>query len=267
MRGLTFAYPLQPSEPALRGVTLDIEAGECTAIVGQSGCGKSTIVSLLLGLYNPSPRRRGTATFRFGDLPYSEFEMQSLRSSMSYVPQSPFIFPPSIADNIAYGLAADDAVSSDDRLARITLAARAVNMHDFIASLPQGYDTVVGDGGLTLSGGQAQRLCIARALVRRPRLLVMDEPTSALDAKNAAAVRQIISDLVRGESSLCHDVAAPAKGRAIASEGAGMAIIVVLEDGVKVEEGRSVQELEQASGPFSRLVSGGVWMESDTGNR
>ncbi|OAQ85289.1 ABC a-pheromone efflux pump AtrD [Purpureocillium lilacinum] len=279
MRRLTFAYPLQPEEPVLRHVSLDINSGECTAIVGQSGCGKSTVVSLLLGLYDPPPGRRGGGSaLTFSHVPHSDVDMQSLRSFVAYVPQSPFIFPSSIADNITYGLAADSEPPSD-RLARVMHAAQAVNLHDFIASLPQGYDTIVGDGGLTLSGGQAQRLCIARALIRRPRLLVMDEPTSALDAENAAAVRQIIGDLVRGRSSLCKS---PTEISAMPDQADEMAIvlvthsidmmhvadkIIVLDDGIKVEEGTSVEELARANGPFSRLMSGGVWVDGDDATR
>ena len=279
MRRLTFAYPLQPEEPVLRHVSLDINSGECTAIVGQSGCGKSTVVSLLLGLYDPPPGRRGGGSaLTFSHVPHSDVDMQSLRSFVAYVPQSPFIFPSSIADNITYGLAADSEPPSD-RLARVMHAAQAVNLHDFIASLPQGYDTIVGDGGLTLSGGQAQRLCIARALIRRPRLLVMDEPTSALDAENAAAVRQIIGDLVRGRSNLCKS---PTEISAMPDQADEMAIvlvthsidmmhvadkIIVLDDGIKVEEGTSVEELARANGPFSRLMSGGVWVDGDDATR
>ncbi|UNI24824.1 ATP-dependent permease [Purpureocillium takamizusanense] len=276
MRGLTFAYPLRPHEPALNQVSLDIDSGECTVIVGQSGCGKSTVASLLLGLYEPSPERHsGGSALTFCHVPHGEVDMQSLRSHVAYVPQSQFVFPCSIADNITYSLAAG-AESPSERWARIVRAAQAVNMHDFIVSLPQGYDTIVGDGGLALSGGQAQRLCIARALIRRPRLLVMDEPTSALDAENAATVRQIIQDLVRGRSELCKSPTDTGGGASSPHQTDDMAIvlvthsidmmhvadkIIVLENGIKVEEGASVQELVQANGPFSRLMSGGIWMD------
>lgn len=256
MRDLTFSYPRRAGDVVLRGISLDIAPGECTAIVGRSGCGKSTLVSLLLGLYKPSnpPGPEACAPLTFSNTSPSDLDMHHLRSTMAYVPQAPFLFPASVAENIAYGLAQD---SPRRRAESIMLAAQAAGLHDFIASLPQGYDTMVGDGGQALSGGQAQRLGIARALVRRPRLLVLDEPTSALDAGNAATIRQTIRDLARGDGAMAVVLVTHSREMMQVADK-----IVVLDRGVKVEEG-SYRELAQARGPFRQLITGGAWMDAD----
>lgn len=256
MHDLTFSYPRRTTDLVLNGVSLEIASGECTVLVGQSGCGKSTIASLLLGLH-VAPESLEPAivpALSFAGVACYNVDMQHLRYTMAYVPQSPFLFPTTIAENIAYGLTDDSPHRRGESIAQ---AAQAAGLHDFIASLPQGYSTVVGDGGLALSGGQAQRLSIARALVRQPRLLVMDEPTSSLDAGNSQTVRRTIRRLVR---------------QARKSPG-GMAVVltthsrdvmrladkvIVLSKGVKVDEG-SYQALAQKKGPFLHLISGGQW--------
>ncbi|KAH6877168.1 P-loop containing nucleoside triphosphate hydrolase protein [Thelonectria olida] len=252
---LSFSYNKDGSRPVLQGVSFDIQPGNCLAIVGCSGCGKSTIVSLILGLYSPSARSAlsTVSPLTFSKCSYTDVDIEHIRSMMAYVPQAPFLFPATIAENVAYGLTESSPLR---RLENVAAAAQAAGLHDFIASLPEGYNTLVGDGGQTLSGGQAQRLSIARALARKPRLLVLDEPTSALDAKSAEMIRQTVQELVEGSK----------KGGSV-----GMAILVVthsremmaiadrivmLEEGVKVEEG-SYQGLMQKRGKFAELVSGG----------
>ncbi|KAM0250949.1 hypothetical protein ACHAQJ_008407 [Trichoderma viride] len=253
IRDLRFAYSQIPSSHVLRGVSFDIKQGSCTAIVGSSGSGKSTIISLLMGLYRPTNDEAACLTY--AGVSFSKLDMQHLRSTMAYVSQTPYLFPATIVDNIVYGLPKD---SSFRNSLNVYAAARAADIHDFIISLPQGYSTIVGDGGISLSGGQAQRLSIARALVRQPRLLILDEPTSALDAGCTAMIRNTISHLVE---------------RAKQQQGGDMAIVIVthtpdmmkicgnivmIDNGVKVDEG-GYEELMNAKGPFRHLISKGEW--------
>ncbi|PHH93247.1 hypothetical protein CDD83_9517 [Cordyceps sp. RAO-2017] len=256
-RGLTFSYPGRPADAVLRGVSLEVWPGECTAIVGQSGCGKSTVASILVGLYAPLEARdvEKLPCLSYAGVSFSNVDIEQLRSTMAYVPQSPFVFPASVVENIAYGLAPD---SPYRRGTCVVQAAQAAGLHDFIVSLPQGYNTPVGDGGQALSGGQAQRLSIARALVRQPRLLVMDEPTSALDADSAQTIRQTVRRLVRSGTAWQRDVAVVVVTHSREMMQAADRI-VVLESGAKVEEG-SYGGLVQRKGPFLQLVSGGQWM-------
>lgn len=262
---LNFAYKTEGRRAVLQGVSFDINPRNCLAIVGRSGCGKSTVVSLVLGLYSPSERSvLGTVSpLTFARCAYTDVDMEHIRSMMAYVPQAPFLFPATIAENIAYGMTESSPLRRRENL---TLAARAAGLHDFIASLPEGYDTLVGDGGQTLSGGQAQRLSIARALARKPALLVLDEPTSALDAESAEMIRQTIQELVERSKQTSAGMAIVV----VTHSREMMAIadrIVMLEEGVKVEEG-SYQGLMAKRGKFAELVSGGGGLKGrDEGDR
>lgn len=276
MDDVCFSYPCRSKETVLRDVSLEINGGECTAIVGHSGCGKSTLASLLLGLYRPPGGSNNCSSLTFANVSFPDVDMQHLRSKIAYVPQLPFVFPDTVANNIAYGLAGDINIdNSSPQLSHhyrssIELAARAAGLHGFIASLPQGYDTVVGEGGQTLSEGQAQRLCIARALVRRPQLLILDEPTSSLDADNAAIVSRAIMDLVSHPKpglGLCEIAASNSRTAVVLiTHSVDMMRaadkIVVLERGIKVEEGKGFEELMKARGPFYHLVRQGVSVDS-----
>ncbi|MCJ1400530.1 hypothetical protein MMC11_003736 [Xylographa trunciseda] len=186
---LSFTYPLRPLTPVFSSLTLSLHLHRSIALVGSSGSGKSTLAALLLRLYSSSP---GTLTT--GTIDISTLHLPSWRAICALVPQSPSLFPASIADNITYGLPASSPFASS---ASIQHASTRAGIHAFIASLPLGYDTPVGDGGIGLSGGQVQRIGIARALVRKPQLLIMDEPTSALDAEAAESIRRLVGELVR----------------------------------------------------------------------
>ncbi|XP_014681412.1 PREDICTED: multidrug resistance protein 1-like [Priapulus caudatus] len=168
-----FSYPSRPDVQVLRGVTLHIEAGETVALVGSSGCGKSTITQLLLRFYDP---QYGCVLIDGKDL--RTININWLRSIISIVSQEPVLFDNTIRSNINYG------VEEELPMAVIEEAAKIANIHDFIVSLPDQYNTMVGEKGTQLSGGQKQRVAIARALVRKPRILILDEATSALDTES-----------------------------------------------------------------------------------
>jgi ATP-binding cassette, subfamily B (MDR/TAP), member 1 len=205
---LTFYYPTRPQHPALYRVNLTIPPAICTAIVGGSGSGKSTIASLLLKLYPALPHNHSfssNSNSSYNSIPayapliVSDHDICNLnttiyRTFIALVPQTPVIFPVTVLENICYGLTPTSPFRAEPNIHN---AAQLAGIHDFILSLPDGYNTVLGDqGGLGVSGGQAQRIVIARALVRKPRILLMDEPTSALDAESAAIIRQTIRLLV-----------------------------------------------------------------------
>ncbi|KAI0506658.1 P-loop containing nucleoside triphosphate hydrolase protein [Xylaria bambusicola] len=268
---LSFAYPSKRNQLVLRNITLTFEAGVSTAIVGSSGCGKSTIASIILGLHTPNTssnsfsRNSSIHPLLFSSVPFQQVDISKLRTQIGYVPQAPFLFPTSIAGNIAYGLLEDSPLRSP---ANIEQAAREAGIHDFIHSLPDGYETIVGDGGQALSGGQAQRVCIARALARRPKILVLDEPTSALDAESAEGVRRTIQNLLNPEHHRLRKSVDNMQSRerlcvimvTHSQEMMKMADRIVMIDHGRVVETGTYRELWEKKGPFAELVSGGVWM-------
>jgi ATP-binding cassette subfamily B (MDR/TAP) protein 1 len=250
---LSFTYPSRTNTKTLSNITLTINAGTCTAIVGGSGCGKSTIAAMLVGFYSPDPVPRYHApSLTFGGTSIQDCKIGSLRNLISLVPQTPQLFPSSILANITYGL---PEVSSFATLNSAMMAAQDAGIHDFIMSLPLGYQTVIGDGGLGLSGGQAQRIAIARALVRRPKVLILDEATSALDAVNAEAVRDTVRKLMaRGREGTEGGIAVVIISHSVEMMRVADRIVVI-EGGRVVEEGRcGFDELRTRDGPFARLV-------------
>jgi len=179
---------------AVDGVSITIAPGETVALVGSTGSGKSTLARLLLRLYDTAP-----GSIRLDGQPITSIDLQDLRRAIGYVSQDSFLTDGTVAENIAYGMAAGD----DETLrARIVEAARAAEAHDFIAALPQGYDTPVGERGMKLSGGQRQRLALARAILKDPPVLILDEATSAVDNETEAAIQRSLDRLVLGRSSL-----------------------------------------------------------------
>ncbi|KAH9647269.1 hypothetical protein KPL70_025134 [Citrus sinensis] len=187
-----FSYPLRPDVVILNGLNLTLKSGSVTALVGSSGAGKSTIVQLLARFYEPTG---GRITVGGEDL--RTFDKSEWARVVSIVNQEPVLFSVSVGENIAYGLP-DENVSKDD----IIKAAKAANAHDFIISLPQGYDTLVGERGGLLSGGQRQRIAIARALLKNAPILILDEATSALDAVSERLVQDALNHLMKGRTTL-----------------------------------------------------------------
>ncbi|KAK1543168.1 ABC transporter [Colletotrichum paranaense] len=187
-----FSYPTRPL-PVLKGLDLRIERGQFAAIVGPSGSGKTTIISLLERFY--TLQAGGEILYNGHDI--KTLDLVNYRKNISLVSQEPNLFTGSIRENILLGIEDEDAVSDE----AIHAAARDAGIHDFIISLPEGYNTQVGNAGVTLSGGQKQRVSIARALIRRPSLLLLDEATSALDSETERGV-QAVFDATKGSRTM-----------------------------------------------------------------
>jgi ATP-binding cassette subfamily B protein len=186
LREVSFRYGYRAN--VLEHVTLRIPVGQTVAIVGESGSGKSTVLKLLLGFYTPTAGR-----ILIDGVDMQDFALASLRSRMGFVAQSPFIFTGTVRENIALG-------RPDATLAEILEAARAAELDPFITSLPERYETVIGERGANLSGGQRQRLAIARALLRQPELLLFDEATSHLDTTTERAIQHSLTTALTGKT-------------------------------------------------------------------
>jgi ABC-type multidrug transport system fused ATPase/permease subunit len=185
-REVWFSYDDQ--EPVLEDVSCLIRPGERVAIVGPSGVGKTTMVSLILRFYQPSQ-----GEIWFDGRPASEYELTSLRQRIGYVSQSTLLLSGTLGENLRYG-------NPEASQAQVEGACKVAGIHEFIASLPEGYESAVGEGGVNLSQGQAQRLAIARALIKDPDILVLDEPTSALDSVVERSIFETLPDLVRDKT-------------------------------------------------------------------
>jgi ATP-binding cassette subfamily B protein len=185
-----FVYPGRPTAPVLEGISFQVKPGEKLALVGPSGAGKSTVFHLILRFYDPL-----SGTVNFDGVRLSDADPAQVRANIALVPQDPVVFAASVRENIRFGR--PDA--SDEEIAQ---AAQAAYAADFIARLPQGYDTQVGERGITLSGGQRQRIAIARAILREAPLLLLDEATSSLDAESETLVQQALTRLMQQRTSI-----------------------------------------------------------------
>ena len=232
--GLTFEGS---SHPALRAINIDVPAGRTVALVGAMGSGKSALVSLLPRLYDVST---GTVTIDGADV--RAVDLVSLRSAIAVVNDDPFLFSTTVHDNIAYARA--DATREE-----VQLAAEAAQAHDFITRLPKGYDTKIGERGVTLSGGQRQRIAIARAILADPRILILDDATSSVDASTEQEIKLALREVMADRTTFV--IAHRLSTIALADH------IFVLEDGRLATEG-SHDELLERSELYREIVEKGM---------
>jgi ATP-binding cassette subfamily B protein len=230
-KDVVFSY--STGAPILRGVNLVAEGGKTTALVGPSGAGKSTIINLIPRFYDPS---EGEILIDGQNI--ADVTKKSVRHQLAYVSQQPYMFEGTIRDNIRYG-------RPDATDAEIEDAAKLAYAHDFIITQPEGYDTPVGENGVTLSGGQRQRLSIARALVRNAPILLLDEATSALDNESEAAVQKALDTAMRGRTVI---VIAHRLSTVVNADK-----IIVMQDGRVVEEGTHEDLARRKQGLYARL--------------
>jgi len=239
-RDVSFAYPGREDGPVLRDISFRVAPGETVAIVGPSGAGKSTLFQLALRFYDPT-----SGSVMLDGVAISRLDPADFRAEIALVPQDAFIFGATVADNIAYG--APGATRE-----AVVAAAKQAAADGFIAAQPQGYDTPLGERGVTLSGGERQRISIARAILKNAPLLLLDEATSALDAESETLVQGALETLMKGRSTLvvAHRLATIVKAHRI----------LVIEAGRLVEEG-SHASLMAANGLYARLAR----LQFDTG--
>jgi ABC-type multidrug transport system fused ATPase/permease subunit len=235
LRGVTFAY--EGSPPALRDIDLVVEAGTTVALVGGTGSGKTTLVQLLGRLYDVS---EGAVLIDGADV--RTLDLGSLRRSIAVVDDDPFLFSASVHDNIAY--ARPDATREE-----VERAAERARAAEFVAALPEGYETRVGERGLTLSGGQRQRLAIARALLAEPRILVLDDATSSVDATTEQAIKAALREVMAGRTTFV--IAHRLSTIALADD------IVVLE-GARIAARGTHAELLERSPLYAEIAAKGL---------
>ena len=247
LENVTFSYPGRPNHTVLRNVSLKVNQGETIAIVGASGSGKSTIANLIQRFYNPTNPHRARITIDGADI--KAIDVAFLRSKMAVVSQTPYLFDLTIRENITYGLNPARFDLSD---AQIEHAARLAGIHEFITSLIRGYDTPLGDCGSTLSGGQAQRIALARALVRNPQILILDECTSGLDPESSTAVQKAVAGLVKDGGRTTLIITHKENMIRIADR------VVVMKNGEIVEVGK-FDELCALRGELWNILRSGEW--------
>lgn len=235
-RDVHFRYPTRPEQPVLRGLNLSVTPGQYIALVGASGCGKSTTIALLERFYDPL-----VGGIYIDGKEISSLNINDYRSHIALVSQEPTLYQGTVAENILLGADRVDVPQSE-----IEHACREANIYDFIMSLPEGFSTIVGSKGSMLSGGQKQRIAIARALLRDPKILLLDEATSALDSESEHVVQAALDKAAKGRTTIAvaHRLSTIQKAD----------IIYVFDQGVVVESGTH-QELMHKGGKYSELVN------------
>ncbi len=226
-------FEYEPNRPVIRNFDIHVPGGSVVALVGRSGSGKTTITDLVARFHDPS---RGCILINGIDL--RDLRLQAFRSLLGIVQQDTFLFDGTVADNIAYG-------RHHASRAEIIDAAQRANAHEFVMQLPDGYDSVVGERGVKLSGGQCQRLSIARAILADPQILILDEATSNLDSESEQLIQRSMAELLRGRTTfvIAHRL----------STITSATMILVLEDGRIIEQG-SHEALMDAQGEYYRMV-------------
>jgi ATP-binding cassette subfamily B (MDR/TAP) protein 9 len=240
LRDVSFRYPTRPTIQVLKNFNLKVDQGQIVALVGESGGGKSSVIKLILHHYEPE-----AGQVLISGRPVEDYDQQLLRRRMSVVNQEPTLFARSVLRNIVYGL---EGCEDEPTFEEVVRAAKLANAHEFIMKLPKGYSTLLGERGSTLSGGQRQRLCIARALVRRPRILLLDESTSALDAESEAKVLEALDNVMRSGSGMSVLVVAHRLSTIKDSDN-----IVVVDKGTVAEQGKH-DALLKVGGKYADLV-------------
>jgi ATP-binding cassette subfamily B protein len=222
-----------PDVDVLNGLTLRVEPGETVALVGASGAGKSTTISLLPRLYDVT-----SGAVRIDGHDVRDLTLDSLRTSIGVVSQDPHLFHESIGDNLRYA----DPSATDDQLVG---AAKAARIHETIAALPDGYDTIVGERGYRLSGGEKQRLAIARLLLKNPCIMVLDEATSHLDNENEALIQAALDEAMRDRTAIviAHRLSTIRSADRIAFVEGGRIVEIGTHDQLLAANGRYAQQL------------------------
>ncbi|TVU07260.1 hypothetical protein EJB05_47308, partial [Eragrostis curvula] len=234
-QNVCFKYPSRPTVQIIKDLSLSIPSGKTVALVGESGSGKSTVISLLERFYDPD-----SGIILFDDVELKTLNASWLRQRVGLVAQEPVLFNDTIRSNIAYGKQGE---ASEDEIIAASVAA---NAHQFISSLPAGYNTIVGERGIQLSGGQKQRVAIARAIIKNPKMLLLDEATSALDVESERVVQEALNKVMVGRTTVV------VAHRLSTIKGAD--IIAVLRKGTIIEQGKHEDLMQMKDGTYAFSV-------------